>query len=67
MNSKREKCLFKLFQMYVRTFPPIGRNGIVSSIKRVILAAPIWLLCGWKTYIVEKELKRFIEMVDKND
>lgn len=67
MITKREKCLFKLFQMYVRTFPPIGRNGFIATIKRIILAGPIWLLCGWKEHVVEEELKRFIELINKNE
>lgn len=60
MSERREKILMWLLRCYLRTFPPISKNGngIIGNFKRVILAVPI-------TITVKGDFEKVSEVIKK--
>ena len=58
MNTKRKAILGKLLRLYLRTFPPISKNGngFVGDIKRVLLIIPINIISKGNTELIEAAL-----------
>lgn len=60
----RKELIFKLSQMYTRTFPPITLNGNnkIGDIKRTIIAMLMFVVGGRKTEeLIREVLTEFTE------
>lgn len=65
MTLKQEKRIVKLIQKYLRTFPPISKNGNgkIGDIKRCLLMIRINFITKGDLKMVEEALKRFEQRV----
>ena len=54
----RKRLIYKLSQMYTRTFPPLTPNGnnAIGDIKRTIIATMMFMVGGRKTEELLREV-----------
>lgn len=57
----RERVIIKFIGLYLRTFPPISKNGngMIGKIKRFLLVIPINIACGFDEQILVNAIKKF--------